>query len=199
MDTSFSPKSSDELTRPTYPSGKIKEESWIRNGDPANGWSRKTFYEHGGLQLHECFSNSMVIEQLHYDASGSLTAHRVYSHKAKQLIDKPVQTKVIRPNVVDGCEHMGFYYRHMPAISRFIGAIYNEDELSKAYDDFIELPMPEGDEEEARVKTWSIRGPEMGFAIHMEKGEGYYFWHLWAGSEEAYESAKNFMAALDRN
>src|SRR5436190_20929477 len=102
MFTDFIPKQTDELVKTCYPSEKILEEKYLRNGTPANGWSRKTFYENGNIELHECYSNSMIIEQLFYNEQGEITAHKIYSHSQKKLIDKPKQTELRRTNVVNG-------------------------------------------------------------------------------------------------
>jgi hypothetical protein len=194
MLTSFTPKSTDEIITSCYSSGNTREEKWLRNGTPANGWSRKTFYENGNIELHECYSNSMVIEQLFYNETGEITAHTIYSHAQKKLIEKPKQLEVHRPNVVEGCDHMGFYFKNLPAISQFIGAEYNEDELEKAYHEFINSPYEGGEEE--RTQHWGLEGKEMRFSLWFERSEGYYFWHLRAKDEEGYQKAKDFMERL---
>ena len=81
--TGFNPQPTDTLNHSFYASGKIKAEAWMRQGIPANGWSCKTFYESGRLELHECYSSSMVIEQLFYGEEGEITAHKIYSHSKK--------------------------------------------------------------------------------------------------------------------
>jgi hypothetical protein len=198
----FIPKAKDEVIKSHYPSGKIREEKYVRDGKPANGWSRKSFYENGKLALHECFSHELVIEQLFYSEEGELTAHKIYSHSQKKLIDKPKVTVVQRPNVVDGCAHMGFYYKHMPAISEFIGAEYKQEDLEKAYNNFINTPYPNeekenaGDEWDDQIVTWRLQGKNMSFLIGFEHGEGYYHWNLRASNETDYEKARNFMESL---
>ena len=195
MRTDFIPRSNDDLRQEAYSSGILKEERWLHNGTPANGWSRKIFYESGKLELQECYSNGMVIEQLFYNEKGGQVTHKIYSHKQKKLIDKPKQEKVHRPNVVSGYSHMGFYFKHLPVISQFIGATYNEEELWKAYHDFMNSPMPD-DNTETSDKFWGIRGKEMRFGLWFESGEGYYQWHLWTNSEAGYEKARLFMETL---
>lgn len=203
IDSSFFPKDDDENFKSIYPSGKLKESSYLRNGQPANGWSRKLFYEKGALQLQECYSHSIVIEQLGYDEEGNIISHKIYNNRLKQLIVKPVQTVVIPHNTVSGTAHMGFYFKHLPAISKFIGAVYDEVDLDKAYQDFITSPSTYNnikkadDEWEEENTPWKIQGNNMGFTIAFEHGEGYYQWGLWTKTEEDYERAKGFMDNLE--
>lgn len=109
---------------------------------------------------------------------------------------------MVRHNTVSGTAHMGFYFKHLPAISKFIEAEYNADELDKAYQDFIKSPSPYDDmqhtdeEWEAEIVSWRIQGNNMGFVIGFEHGEGYYQWSLWTKTEEDYERARNFMESL---
>lgn len=194
MIQAFTPKPKDEKTISLYPSGNIQEEKHMRNGIPANGWSRKVFHENGAVHLAECYSHSLIIEQLFCDEAGILLAHKIYSHKQKQLIDKPKQTMVERPNVVTGYGHMGFYFKHLPAISKFIEAEYDEAALEKAYHDFITTPVP--DELDGSEVHWGITGKEMRFSLWFERLEGYYQWHLWAKDETGYEKARHFMESL---
>jgi hypothetical protein len=195
MILAFIPKETDKKITTYYPSGNIQEEFFLRNEVPANGWSRKLFYENGTIQLVECYSQFLVIEQLHYDEANNLLAHKIYSHKQKQLIDKPKQTITIRPNVVMGSGHIGYYFEHLPAISKFIEADYNEADLEQAYQDFITLEDKADKQDENEVK-WVIKGKEMQFAFWFEKGEAYYQWHLWTNDEISYQKAKHFMQSL---
>lgn len=192
--TDFIPLPGDTPERSFYDSGKLKTEAWMRQGIPANGWSRKTFYESGSPELHECFSHSVEIEQLLYNEAGEIMEHKIYSHTQKQLIDKPVQTSVQKINVVFGTNHIDYFFEHLPAINRFIGADYEEAGLKKAYNDF----MAESEEEEGEAADvhWGIEGDEMKFSIWLEKGESYYAWRLWAKDEEGYNKAKAFMVGL---
>lgn len=202
IDPNFSPKEEDEIHTKIYPSGKLKEADYLRKGIPANGWSRKLYYERGAIQLQECFSNSLVIEQLVYDEEGNILSHKIYNHRLKQLIDKPVQTEVIRHNTVSGVAHMGFYFKHLSAISKFIESEYEEEKLEKAYHDFIHIPSPYDDMKdkdekwEEQYATWGMIGKEMNFIIGFEHGEGYFHWELQSKSEENYERARFFMESL---
>lgn len=198
MNTSFQPHSNDQCIRQSYPSGSLLEEYYLRDGQPANGWSRKLFYETGQLQLAECFSHSLLIEQITYSPDGTIAAHKIYSHSKKQLIDRPVPGPVVRHNVVSGCAHMGFYYHHLHAIAAFIGANYVEEELEQAYQSFIAEASDDENFDYCKEYTWRLKGAQGSFSISFEKYEMLYFWHLAADTEERYEAAKRFMDQLER-
>lgn len=196
MITAFTPTQTDELIDSFYPSGNIQEEKYFSNGIPANGWSRKTYYERGTIQLAECYSHSLIIEQLWYDEDGNLLAHKIYSHKHKELIDKPKQTVVERPNVVEGCDHMGYFFKYLPAISQFIEAEYDKAALEKAYYEFIHSAPTDDTEDEPPV-YWGITGKKMRFLLRFERDEGYYQWQIKAEDERDYKEAMRFMERLD--
>lgn len=188
-----------------YESGAIKKEWFLRSDAPANGWSLKEFYESGHLKMAESYSHSLVIEQVFYNEGGEITAHKIYSHSQKKLIDKPKQAPLPRPNVVTGTAHMGFYFHHLPDISKFIGAEYDEAALEKAYREFINTPFSyhdlenSNDDWEDPIVSWVLEGTDMSFIIGFEHGEGYYQWLLYTKTEEDYERAKQFMNNLFRD
>lgn len=191
----FAPKATDPKISSFYPSDNIQEEKYLSNSISANGWSRKTFHENGSVQLAECYSHSLIIEQLLYDETGNLLAHKIYSHKHEQLIDKPIQTVVKRPNVVEGCDHMGYFFKYLLAISKFIEAEYDEAALEKAYHDFIHSAPTENSEDEPPV-YWGIAGKKVRFLLRFERNEGYYQWQIKAEDERGYEEARHFVESL---
>jgi len=196
MLTDFTPYPTDELIQSFYPSGNVQEEKYLRNEVPANGWSRKLYYENGTLQQAECFSHSLLIEQIIYNESGNVISHKIYSHSKKELIEKPTVTKVIRHNSVSGVAHMGFYYRHLPAISQFIKAEYDESNLDEAYNVFLADAGNDDEFDFDKEYSWRLKGETMSFIIGFEKYEGYYQWALATRSESDYEAAKTFMENL---
>ncbi|MCW3074540.1 MAG: hypothetical protein JWP69_1609 [Flaviaesturariibacter sp.] len=196
MLTHFNPNPTDELVQTLYPSGQVQEEKYLRNAVPANGWSRKLYFENGMLQQADCFSHSLLIEQVTYDESGNLSSHKIYSHAKKELIDKPKVTEVIRHNSVSGVAHMGFYYRHLPAISQIIKAEYDEGSLDEAYEAFLEEAGNEEDFDFDKEYSWRLKGETMSFIIRFEKYEGYFQWTLATSSEADYERAKAYMDSL---
>ncbi len=195
-------KPDDKVKVSFYPSGKTCEEIYEKDGKPANGWSRKVFFENGDVWIEECFSHDIVIEQIEYKEDGTLESHMIYSHAKKKLIDKPTWVPPTRPNVVTGCSPMGFFLDKMPAIAEFIGAVYSEEEFLKRYDEAVDAvaeressdgPASTDDDEDVSLK---IAGPEMKFGIWFDPHEIVFQWHLWAKSEEQYEKAKEFMEGL---
>jgi hypothetical protein len=88
MVTDFTPRIDDKCIQLFYSSGKLHEQLYQRHGSPANGWSRRVYYETGELQFLQSFSHSIVIEEILYDRRGIILAHKIYSHKIKRLIEK---------------------------------------------------------------------------------------------------------------
>ena len=197
MQTNFLPKVGDQEIQTFYNSGPQREKQYLRNGIPANGWSRKEYFENGNLKFAECFSHELIIEQVHFDDTGSIISHKIYSHAKKELIDRPVITTIFRHNTVSGVGHMGFYFQHLPAISQFIGAGYDSNELDKAYQEFIKaISEDENLETDDGQFSWGIEGESMGFTIGFEKYEMLYQWSLYTKSEEQYAKARQFMEQL---
>ncbi len=201
MDRTYLRKQGDRKVDEYFPSGSISAESYLVGDGPANGWSRKAYYENGCVRQEQCFSHSVLIEQIDYDQHGQVSSHKIYSHGLKQLIDKPKQEQVIRPNVVSGCAHMGTYYRDLPKIAAFIEADYHEASLDAAYEDY-QQKLREAEEcyEPSEVEepeySWTLTGKEMAFKIWFEKHEMLYFWSLFARTEENYHRATVFMEGL---
>jgi hypothetical protein len=145
----------------------------------------------------ECYSHSLLIEYKILNEGGEILEHKIYNHRLKQLVDRPKLVPGPRPNVVVGCAHMGFYFKHLPAIAAFIGAAYDEAELERVYHDFITGDGPDYDsDEESRITNFRLEGTRCNFALQMEAGEMSYFWHLWARDEKSYEEARSFMELL---
>src|SRR5687767_7929973 len=109
----FTQKSGEERKISYYPSGKTCEELFEKEGKPADGWSRKVFFENGTTRIEECYSHEQLIEQIEYGEDGSIETHKIYSHGKKKLIDKPVAPPASRPNVVNGYGHMAFFLENL--------------------------------------------------------------------------------------
>ncbi len=112
--------------------------------------------------------------------------------------------KPVKRNIVDGIEHIGSFYRAMPAIAQFIEAEYREEELDKAYKDAMNLPEPDeplpDDHDGYGVwwTNWTLKGKELNFTICFEKYEGYFGWAIRCPDEETYLKVKEFMSRLLR-
>ncbi len=196
MTVDFIPRPSDEVIKTFYASGNLRSVQYIRNGKQANGWSAKEFFDNGKLQLAKCFSHSLLIEQIRYDENGTVILHEIYSHSQKKLIKRPEVKQIIRPNIVSGCGHMGFYYKNLPAISNFINAEYDEDSLEKAYKTFNKEASDDEHFDFEKQYLWRLRGESMTFTIQFEKYEMLFFWYLSAQNEQQYAKAKHFMDNL---
>jgi hypothetical protein len=104
-------------------------------------------------------------------------------------------------NIVEGVEHMGSFYRAMPAIANFIEADYNENELAKAYQDFCNIeppdePLPDDHDGYGVWWTnWTLKGKKLNFTICFEKYEGYFGWAIRCPDEETYLKTKEFISA----
>jgi len=150
----------------------------IKDGKPANGWSSKKYYPNAAMQEEGNYSNGLLIEKINYDDSGTITIHKIWNIRLKQLIDKPAAPKLPRPNVIVGCTPFQNYVKQLPAISAFIGADYNQDSLFKSYN------------EEAE---WKIKGEQMSFSIYWDKDEVFYQWHCHCATEGLYWKARKFL------
>ncbi|RYZ17448.1 MAG: hypothetical protein EOO16_24180 [Chitinophagaceae bacterium] len=193
-----------QLQEERYPSGALCSVRRVENGAPANGWSVSVYFENGQLARTECWSHGLLIELKTFEEDGAQRAHQIYNHRLKQLVDRPVVQpgNTVRPNIVSGCAHMGFYLRHLPAIAAYIGATYDEDELMRIFNGFFASPMGntrEHSDDGPLTLQWRLGGPEMVFYILFEEGEMLYFWHLRAPDEESYTAARAFMEALPRD
>ena len=151
--------------------------------------------------MHQCYSNSLLIEQISYDEQANIVSHKIYSHAVKGLVDKPVVKPLPKPNVVSGYGHMGFYFEHLPRIASFIEAEYSESELFAAYNAFLEdIDNVDYYSEEWLKKekeySWGMVGKAMRFRIWFEPGEMLYQWSLTAGNEDDYWKAREFMEKL---
>ncbi|RYY64758.1 MAG: hypothetical protein EOO12_08795 [Chitinophagaceae bacterium] len=189
------------LQEERYPSGVLCSIRRLENDVPANGWSVSEYFENGQLARAECWSHGLLIELKTFEEDGTQRAHRIYNHRLKQLVDRPVLKPYERPNVVVGFGHMGFYFQHLPAIAAYIGAPYNEDELEAAYQRWMDRPRPEreeGSEWEPETERWGIAGPSLRFSLWFEEGEMLYQWQLWAPDEAAYWKARAFLESLPR-
>lgn len=192
MEIQFIPHSGDQKTEERYSTGETRTISYHRYTSPANGWSRTEYYREGGKKAEECYSHSLLIERIEYDKAGNVCAHKIYNQRLGKLVDKPAPAPAIRPNVVIGYNHMGFFFHFLPAISKFLGAKYEEGDLQRAYHEFM-------NEEEVsnHEKAWCLRGGSMGFTIIFEKQEMIYQWSIHAPDEEAYQRARAFMEKLE--
>ena len=103
-------------------------------------------------------------------------------------------------NIVDGIEHMGSFYRALPAIAAFIEADYDENDLEKTYEDFCNIEIPEeplpDDHDGYGVwwTNWTLKGKELNFTICFEKYEGYFGWAIPCPDEETYLKVMDFMS-----
>ena len=88
-------------------------------------------------------------------------------------------------NIVEGIEHMGSFYRAMPAIANFIEAHYKEEELEKTYHG-------------VWWTNWTLKGKQLNFTICFEKYEGYFGWAIRCPDEETYYKVKEFMGTVLR-
>lgn len=97
---------------------------------------------------------------------------------------------------------MGDFLTALPQIARFIGAVYDEKELIRAYDDFMNTPEPEelpGEDHDGYGiwwTNWVLQGRTLRFVICIEKGEMLYGWAVRCPDEETYYSVKAFMAEI---
>lgn len=109
--------------------------------------------------------------------------------------------KPAKRNIVEGIEHMGSFYRAMPAIAQFIEAEYHEEELDKAYRDFCvieppEEPLPDDHDGYGVYWTnWTLKGKQLSFTICFEKYEGYFGWAIRCPDEETYLKTMEFISA----
>ncbi|RYY89798.1 MAG: hypothetical protein EOO15_05215 [Chitinophagaceae bacterium] len=184
-----------------YASGALRTRRKLEGDRPANGISVEEFYENGQPARCESWSHGLLIEYKTFAEDGTQTAHKIYNHRLKELVDRPLVTKTERPNVVVGFGHMGFYFEHLPAIAAFIGGDYNEDDLYAAYQRWMNREPPERNPDEdweAQVERWYLPGTRMNFALWFEEGEMLYQWQVWARDEESYWEARAFMEALPR-
>ncbi|RYY40452.1 MAG: hypothetical protein EOO08_04780 [Chitinophagaceae bacterium] len=184
-----------------YPSGAVHARRTTENGQPANGWSVEEFHVNGQPARIECWSHGLLIEVKMWNDEATLVTHQIYNHRLKQLVNRPDVKPYARPNVVVGFGHMGFYFRHLPAIAAYIGAEYDEDALDAAYHRWMHRAAPERepDEEwEPETQAWLLKGSRMRFGLWFEEGEMLYQWQLWAPDEERYWEARAFMEALPR-
>ena len=195
----FTPRPGDREVTSYHPNGLPDSVAYFREGIPANGWSRKEWWENGNLKQADCFSHQLLIESVTFDENGNKQGHLIYSHRLKTLVNKPIVTNIVRHNTVSGCAHMGFYFRHLPAISAFIGAAYEEESLEKAYRFFLEKVSADEEIDTSEMEfTWTLRGTHMTFMIRFEKYEMLYQWGLFAKTEANYATAKAFMEQLPR-
>ena len=107
-------------------------------------------------------------------------------------------------NIVEGIEHMGSFYRAMPAIANFLEADYHENELEKAYQDFCNIEQPEeplpDDHSGYGVwwTNWTLKGKQLNFTICFEKYEMLFGWAIRCPDEDTYLKVKEFMGTVLR-
>ncbi len=110
----------------------------------------------------------------------------------------------LKRNIVEGVDHMGSFYQAMPAIARFLEADYDEQELDKAYNGFMNIPEPKNDLPDDHDgygiswTNWTLRGKSLNFTICFEKNEMLYGWHIRCPDEETYLEVKKIMGGLLR-
>ncbi len=94
---------------------------------------------------------------------------------------------------------MGTFYRALPAIAGFIEAEYREEELEKAYHDFMNLPQPDeplpDDHDGYGVywSNWTLKGRQLNFTICFEKYEMLFGWAIRCPDEETYFRVREFV------
>ncbi|HMI80081.1 MAG TPA: hypothetical protein VK484_14875 [Ferruginibacter sp.] len=107
-------------------------------------------------------------------------------------------------NIVEGMNHMGGFLKAMPEIARLIEAEYHEEDLLKAYRDFMNVPEP-GDDSAADEDNdgygiswtnWKLKGRHLNFTICFEKDEMTYGWEIRCPDEETYYELKEAMSLL---
>ncbi len=107
-------------------------------------------------------------------------------------------------NIVEGIEHMGSFYRAMPAIAAFIEANYDEADLDNAYENFMNMPEPDAsltdDHDGYGVywTNWILKGKDLNFIICFEKHEMLFGWHIRCPDETTYLRVKDFMGTVLR-
>ena len=168
----------DTISKELYPDGTLHLYIATKDGKPANGWSSKKYYPNAALQEEENYSNGLLIEKINYDESGTITTHKIWNNRLKQLIGYPAAAKLPRPNVIVGCTSLHNYMQQLPAISTFIGADYDQDSLFKSFN------------EEAE---WKMKGEQMSFTIYWDKDEVFHQWHCNCATEELYWKAREFL------
>jgi hypothetical protein len=175
-------------TKQWYPNGQLSMQVLYIDDLPANGWSYSTWYNNGVLKNKKCYSNNLLIEEISYSKINTVTNHKIWNNRLKQLIDKPVPKPLPRPNVVTGYHHMGTFLAILPIIAKYIAADYEKEELINAYQAFLNSENDEG--------NWQLPGKEMTFGIFFEKGESLYYWQLRCTDTDGYNRAKTFMEGL---
>jgi hypothetical protein len=115
-----------------------------------------------------------------------------------------VNQKPQKRNIVEGIDHMGSFYRAMPAIASFIEADYKEEDLDKFYKDWTMMPDPdyplpdEHDGYGVYWTNWTLKGKQLNFTICFEKYEGYFGWAIRCPDEETYHKVTAFMETVLR-
>lgn len=157
----------------------------LRDDKPANGWSRKKYYPDEKLEEEENYSNGLLIEKISYSESGSITEHKIWNNCLKQLINKPAQPKLPKPNVVTGHASLSNYLKQLPAISEFINADYNQDSLLQSFD--------ASSKPEAGDTKWTMKGEQISFTIYWDHDEISHQWHCHCATEALYWKARAFL------
>ena len=184
----YTEKPNDIISKQLHPNGALYLFSVLNDGKPANGWSSKKYYADEKLEEEENYNNGLLIEKIKYDESGSITEHKIWNNRLKQLIDKPVQLKLPRPNVVTGCASLSAYLEKLPAISEFINAEYNQDSLLRSYDE--DRRTDPGD------TKWTMKGEQISFTIYWDHNEVYHFWHCHCATEALYGKTRWFLEGI---
>jgi len=181
----YTEKPGDVILKQFHSNGTLHLYTVLKNERSANGWSHKIFCENKCLKQEENYSNGLLIEVIKYDESSVITAHKIWSNRLKQLIDKPAHPKLTRPNVVVGYAFLSAYLEQLPAVSEFIHAYYDRDSLLRSFHaDY---------KREAHGATWTMRGEQMSFSIYWNHDEVSHQWHCHCAKEELYWKARVFL------
>jgi hypothetical protein len=175
----------DIISKQLHPNGALYLYTVLKDGKPANGWSSKKYYPGGKLEEEENYNNDLLIEKISYDENGSITKHKIWNNRLKQLINKPAQPKLPKHNVVTGVARLSDYLEQLPAISEFINAEYNKDSLLQSYD--------EGGITDPGDTKWTMKGEQMRFTIYWDHNEVSHQWHCHCDTEELYWKARDFL------
>lgn len=173
------------MSKQIHPNGALYLYTVLKDGKPANGWSKKIFYENGGLQQEENYSNGLLIEVISYDDSGIITEHKIWNNRLKQLIAKPAQAKLLKPNVVTGYAFFSAYLKQLPAVCEFIKAEYREDLLLQSFNACYRAKQNDA--------TWTMKGEQMSFTIYWNHEEVSHQWHCHCTTEALYWKARVFL------
>jgi len=178
-------KPNDIISKQIQPNGTLYLYTVLQDGKPANGWSSKKYYSDGKLEEEENYSNGLLIEKISYNESGVITEHKIWNNRLKQLIDKPAHPKFPKPNVITGLCHLCDCIPHLPAISEFIGAVYDKNSLPQSNEAF---------RKSAQGKAkWMMTGKQMRFYIYLEDWDGMFQWCCHCDTEELYWKAREFL------